>query len=57
MFPGQNVKIIHNKQQIDPNSQVSKLENLVIEVKPLLLGGATKIAFINMHGAPNKLNN
>ena len=42
------------KDVIDPETKVHELVNKVIDVKPLLMGGTTKIAFLNIHGAPSK---
>ena len=43
--------------EISPETIVKHLANKVIEVIPLLVGGSTKIAFLNAHGAPYKSKN
>ena len=45
------------KDVIDPETKAHELANKVIDVKPLLMGGTTKIAFLNIHGAPTKSTN
>ena len=46
-----------DKDVIDPEPKARELANKVIDVKPLLMGGTTKIAFLNIHGAPTKSTN
>ena len=45
------------KDVIDPETKAHELDNKVIDVKPLLMGVTTKIAFLNNHGAPTKSTN
>ena len=53
IIPINQVKIKINGEIIKRDLKVSEIENQTIYIQPLLLGGATKIGFLNIHGAPH----